>query len=240
MDQIADCWLTKSAPGNTINRLYERILGLSPTDLARAQDNPTIRRLRAECLAWDNVAEALMTEIRVGIDQANSKLRSAEDKAILVNQAVEHALHERDVMFQDRENLQAKYDELSAKYFEAIGSLDQAVDLYQYQNLPHTRIQLQKAQDAVQQAEAAVEKAQIAAMEAQAEVQSCFDENFARQQLGDLAIGVVQRDQEDHNEDLWEHIRAILDQQDEQGAMGTRRTRSRGGQELGYHTPAAR
>lgn len=216
MYQVADFCSTKSAPSNTRNLLHERILEPSPTDLARAQRNPTIRRLKEECRAWDNVAEALITEIRVGIDQAKLKLRLAEDQTIVVNQAVEQALHERDVMFQVRNDLQAKYAERSRKYLEIIGSLDQAVDLYEYQNLPDTRIELHKAQDAAQQAEAAFEEAQIAAMQAQAEVQECRDEMLARQHFGGLAIDVVQKGQADRNGDIWDNSRAILDKQDAQ------------------------
>lgn len=174
-----------------------------------------------------------MTEIRVGIDQAWLKLRSAQDEAIMVNQEVGQAHNERDVMFQARDDLQAKYAERSTKYLEIIGSLDQAVDVYEYQNLPDTRIQLQEAQNAAQQAEAAFQKAQIAAMQAQAEVQACFDEVSARSHFGNMAIDKVQEDRSARNGDFMEDIRAILDQKAEQEVVGARRTRSQGGQELG-------
>lgn len=176
--------------------------------------------MEQECLARDNVDEALMAEIRDGINHSNLILQSAREKTIRANRAVEQTLHERDMKLPYKTYRQEEYDRLSREYFGAVRSWNHAVDPFLCQDFKSARIKLQDIKTALKQAEGAVGRAQNAAMQAQAEVQSCYDEISARENLGKLAIDVVRKCREDRTRHLREDIQAIPDRQDQQRVMG--------------------
>lgn len=188
--------------------------------------------MEQDCLAWDKVEEALTGEIHSGINIAKLILQSAREKTFRANRAVEETLHERDMKLPYKEYHQEEYDRLSREYFGAVRSRNGAVDVFLYQDFKSAQIKLQGIKTAVKQAEDAVGRAQNAAMQAQAEVQSCYDDISARENLGKLAIDAVRKCREDRTRHLREAVQAVPDRQDEQEFM------SEGGRQLGYHAPA--
>lgn len=208
------------------------MLSLHPTDPGTAQADSRTRGMEQECLAWDNVAEALMAEIRAGINNAKLVLQSAREKTIRTNRAVEQTLRERDMSLQYKAYHQEEYHRLSREYFGAVSSRNQAVDLFLYQDFKSAQINLQKTKTTLTQAEGAVGRAQNVAMQAQAEVQSCYDDISARKHLGKLAIDVIRKCREDRSRHLREDIQGVPDRQSEQEVMGE------GGRQLGYHASA--
>lgn len=205
------------------------MLSLPPSDPVTAQAGSRIRGMEQECLAWDKVEEAMMAEIHSGINNAKLILQSAKEKTFRANRAVDETIHERDMKLPYKEYHQGEYDRLSREYFGAVRSRTGAVDAFLYQDFKTAQIKLQGINTAFKQAEDAVGRAQNTAMRAQAEVQSCYDDISARENLGKLAIDVVRKCREDQTRHLREDVQAVPDRQDEQEVMGE------GGRQLGYH-----
>ena len=64
---------------------------LSEAEITKVEANPRLRRAKDQCLAGDNVAQALANEIRAGVTKAQSRFQSAKEAAKKKDEVVRKA-----------------------------------------------------------------------------------------------------------------------------------------------------
>lgn len=199
----------------------EKILNLiPPDDLKRVEANPKLNRIKDDAIAWENVAQALIDETRVGSTKAQLKLRSAEEEATGKQEALEEARSEAIVQHTQYQTFWAQYCSLSSRY-EDWQRHYEGIDQKQHTTVGLAQFQALQAEGIYNWAQAEFNRAEKDSKQAWEIVKTCRAETDAREHFGKLVSQTVRVDLFPRSTIAWEKIEAVLDGQDNAMDGGT-------------------